>query len=116
MSISRLKGKKAEDVACNYLIKNDLRLVARNYHCRYGEIDLIMQDSDTLVFVEVRYRQSSQFGSAAESVDHNKQRKLVFAANHYLQTHPSSLASRFDVIAISEHATIEWISNAFMEN
>lgn len=116
MSISRLKGKKAEDVACNFLLKNGLSLVSRNYHCKYGEIDLIMHDDDTLVFVEVRYRKSNLFGSAAESVDYNKQQKLVFTANHYLQSHPSHLATRFDVIAMSEHQQIEWISNAFMEN
>lgn len=115
MSISRLKGKKAEDVACNYLLKNGLPLVTRNFTCRYGEIDLIMQDSDTLVFVEVRYRQSNSFGKAAETVDHNKQRKLVFTANYYLQKNPSSLATRFDVIAMSEQHPIEWITNAFME-
>ncbi len=116
MSINRLKGKKAEDVACNFLLQNGLSLVARNYHCRYGEIDLIMQDNDTLVFVEVRYRESDMFGSAAASVDHNKQRKLVFTANHYLQAHPTSLMTRFDVIAMSQYQQIEWITNAFMEN
>jgi len=98
MSISRLKGKKAEDVACNFLLKNGLSLVTRNYHCKYGEIDLIMHDDDTLVFVEVRYRKSNLFGS------------------DYLQSHSSHLATRFDVIAMSEHQQIEWISNAFMEN
>lgn len=115
MCISRLKGKKAEDVACNFLLQNGLSLITRNYHCRYGEIDLIMQDSDTLVFVEVRYRKSDSFGSGAESVTHEKQRKLVFTANHYLQSHPSPLATRFDVIAMSEQQ-IDWITNAFMEN
>lgn len=115
MSISRLKGKKAEDVACSFLLKNGLSIVKRNYHCRFGEIDLIMQDSDNLVFVEVRYRKSGIFGDAAESVDHNKRRKLVFTANHYLQAHPCSLASRFDVVALSGEQEIEWITNAFME-
>jgi len=115
MSTSRLKGKKAEDVAYNFLLKNGLSIVARNYHCKFGEIDLIMQDSDNLVFIEVRYRQSSIFGDAAESIDHNKRRKLVFAANHYLQTHPCSLATRFDVVAMSADHEIEWITNAFME-
>jgi len=115
MSSNRLKGKKAEDVACSFLLKNGLSIVTRNYHCRYGEIDLIMKDSDYLVFVEVRYRRSSEFGTAIESVDRNKQRKLVFTANHYLQHHPSSLALRFDVVAMSAHQEIEWITNAFME-
>lgn len=116
MSSNRIKGKKAENVACSFLLQNGLSVVTRNYHCRYGEIDLIMQDSDFLVFVEVRYRQSSTFGNAAESVDQNKQRKIVFAANHYLQIHPSSLATRFDVVAMSANQEIEWITNAFMEH
>ena len=113
MSKSKLKGKKAEDVACSFLLKNGFELVSRNYHCRYGEIDLIMRDGDALVFVEVRYRSSKKFGDAVESIDHNKQRKLIFTANHYLQKHPSSLAIRFDVVALSPNHEIEWINNAF---
>ena len=116
MSNQRLTGKKAEDVACSFLQHNGLTLVQRNYHCRYGEIDLIMQDTDTLVFVEVRYRSSTAFGTAAESVDKNKQRKLVFTANHYLQKYPTSQATRFDVVALSSQQTPEWVTNAFMEN
>ena len=116
MPSTRLIGKKAEDVAYSFLVRNGLTLVTRNYRCRYGEIDLIMQDSDNLVFIEVRYRKSSLFGSAAESVSHNKQGKLVFTANHYLQNHPSPLAMRFDVVAISADQEIEWITNAFMDN
>ena len=72
MSSHRLQGKKAEDVACSFLQRNGLSLVERNYHCRYGEIDLIMHDDDTLVFVEVRYRNSNKFGDAAESIDANE--------------------------------------------
>ncbi len=112
----RLTGKKAEDVACSFLQRNGLLLIERNYHCRYGEIDLIMQDTDTLVFVEVRYRSSVKFGSAAESVNNNKQRKLVFTANHYLQKHSTNQPTRFDVVALSPHQQPEWISNAFMDS
>ena len=116
MPISRLTGKKAEDVACSFLLRNGLSVVERNYYCRFGEIDLIMQDCDSLVFVEVRYRKSKVFGGAVESVHLNKQRKLIFSANHYLQKYPSSLATRFDIIALSPNQEIEWITNAFMEN
>ncbi len=116
MTSQRLTGKKAEDVACSFLQRNGLSLMQRNYHCRYGEIDLVMQDSDTLVFVEVRYRSSIKFGSAAESVDSNKQRKLVFTANHYLQRHPTNQATRFDVVALSPQQEPEWITNAFMDS
>lgn len=116
MSNQRLTGKKAEDVACSFLQHNGLSLIQRNYHCRYGEIDLIMQDSDTLVFVEVRYRSSARFGSASESVDRKKQRKLVFTANHYLQNNPSSQPTRFDVVALTPEQSPQWITNAFMDN
>lgn len=110
---TKLIGKKAEDIACSFLIKNGLVLITRNYYCRHGEIDLIMQDSDTLVFVEVRYRQSNTYGSAAESVDQTKQRKLIFSANHYLTTYPTDRPLRFDVVALSPNQTPQWINNAF---
>ena len=116
MANHRLQGKKAEDVACGFLQRNGLKLVERNYHCRYGEIDLIMQDDDTLVFVEVRYRGSNKFGDAAESVDANKRRKLIFAANHYLQKTKFEQTTRFDVIALAPDQSPRWICNAFMDN
>lgn len=116
MTSQRLTGKKAEDVACSFLLRNGLSLVQRNYHCRYGEIDLIMQDSESLVFVEVRFRSSIMFGSAAESVDSNKQRKLVFTASHYLQKHPTNQPTRFDVVALSPQQEPEWVINAFMDS
>jgi putative endonuclease len=109
-------GKKAEDAACSFLIKNGLELVTRNYQCRFGEIDLIMKDQETLVFIEVRYRKSANYGSALESVDTGKQRKLVFAANHYLSQASGLPASRFDVIALTENQPPEWIIDAFMED
>lgn len=116
MNKQHLSGKKAEDVACNFLLHHGLTLITRNFHCRYGEIDLIMQDADTLVFVEVRYRRTSHFGNAVESIDANKQRKLVFTANHYLSRSKKSCPARFDVVALSPGETPQWISNAFMAN
>lgn len=108
-----LLGKKAEDVASSFLIKNGLVLVTRNYRCRFGEIDLIMQDSDTLVFIEVRYRKNDNYGDAAESVGREKQRKLVFTANQYLIEHPCDTPTRFDVVALTGNQTPQWITNAF---
>lgn len=116
MSERRLKGKKAEDVACSFLQRNGLTLIERNYQCRFGEIDLIMRDDDSLVFVEVRYRSSSRFGGGVESVDANKRRKLVFAANHYLQKTSIDQPSRFDVVALAPEQAPQWICNAFMES
>lgn len=110
-------GKHAEQLAETYLNKHGLRLLQRNYRCRGGEIDLIMTDNGTLVFVEVRYRKHQMFGGAAASVDRRKQQRLQLAARHYLQQHRAeNRVCRFDVIAISPGAdgqnAVEWINNA----
>ena len=113
-------GQQAEQWASEYLQQQGLQLVTTNYHCRRGEIDLIMHDHDTLVFVEVRYRKTSTFGSALESVDHRKQKKLIVTAEHYLQKNTASFSHyRFDVIAISpeqSHPNITWVKDAFQLN
>ena len=106
-------GAAQEQAACRYLERHGLRLLARNHRCRHGEIDLVMRDADTLVFVEVRYRRGGRFGTAADSVDIHKQRRLAAAAGHYLQSHPSPLPCRFDVVAIGAGDQIDWIRNAF---
>ena len=106
-------GADKERLAEAYLRRQGLRLVARNYRCRRGEIDLVMRDGGELVFVEVRYRASSRFGGAAGSVDVFKQRRLIAAAGHYLGANPSPLPCRFDVVAISGADRIDWIKNAF---
>lgn len=109
-------GKDAETRALHFLESHGLRCVARNYRCRTGEIDLIVQDQDSLVFVEVRYRRQSRFGSGAETVDWRKQSKLVACARHYLQRHPGAASQpcRFDVLSVSgTEIEIEWIRNAF---
>ncbi|MDH5485222.1 MAG: YraN family protein [Gammaproteobacteria bacterium] len=113
---STTKGQLAEQLACNYLQHQGLTLLDKNYHCRQGEIDLIMQDKTTLVFVEVRFRKNNLFGGASASVTQKKQHKLHTTALDYLQKHGKNSNARFDVIAITgdikvEH--IEWIKNAF---
>jgi len=113
-------GQQAEQWAECYLQQQGLVLITKNYSCRRGEIDLIMQDQQALVFVEVRYRNSSTFGSALESVDRKKQAKLIFTAEHYLQQQESSFtAYRFDVIAITHKnnkPSITWVKDAFQVN
>jgi len=110
-------GQQAEQWASEYLHKQGLKLVSQNYHCRRGEIDLIMTDQDILVFVEVRYRKTNTFGSALESIDLKKQTKIIFTAEHYLQQKkPSFSHFRFDVVAITGHQTnldIIWVKDAF---
>jgi len=114
----RTQGANAEELACRYLLQQGLRLITRNYHCRQGEIDLIMRDTDNLVFVEVRYRRQSRYGSGLESVNRRKQQRIAHCAAHYLHRHPRAgqLAARFDVVAVSPDSAgprIEWIRNAF---
>lgn len=109
------KGQHFELVAERWLQARGLQPVSRNYRCRGGEIDLIMHQGQTLVFVEVRYRANSSHGGAASSVTRAKQRKIVLAARHYLKQHAineAHQACRFDVIAF-EGDQPDWIQNAF---
>ncbi|OOY53000.1 YraN family protein [Solemya velum gill symbiont] len=108
MQTTRSSGTTAENLALNYLQKRGLSLVTKNYSCRCGEIDLIMQDSGALVFIEVRYRKSTRFGLPEETVDSRKQRKLILTAQRYLQSAQIDAECRFDVIAISEKRPIKW--------
>src|SRR3990172_585823 len=86
--INLSRGRKAEDIACARLQQAGLALTTRNYRSPFGEIDLVMQERDTLVFVEVRYRSSDVFGTPAETVDARKQARLRATAEHYLQNTP----------------------------
>ena len=100
------------------LQKQGLKLLDQNYHGKYGELDLIMQDTDSIVFVEVRYRNKTSFGTPAESITYQKQQKIIKTALYYLQRHPEwqDAAARFDVIGITSgnnQAEVEWIQNAF---
>lgn len=107
-------GLDAEKIAATFLAEHGLKLVTQNYHCRFGEIDLVMRDGKTLVFVEVRMRSSAQFGGAAASVTRAKQNKIMLTAQHFLQQHGES-ACRFDVVLVHQRGQqeVEWIQNAF---
>jgi len=113
-------GDRAELLACRYLKRHGLRLLTRNFHCRRGEIDLIMRDGDSLVFVEVRYRQQSSFGHAAETVTHAKQSRIIHCARYYMTVHQNwDMPTRFDVVAIEgrpDDLKIEWFANAFLSD
>ena len=115
---ARQTGQKAEEFACRYLKEQGLLLVERNYCCTRGEIDLIMKDDNTTVFVEVRFRRNTHFGSGAESVDHRKQQKLLTTAAHFLQKNPKLAQGicRFDVVSLTEkngEHKLDWIADAF---
>ncbi|PQJ95300.1 YraN family protein [Chromatium okenii] len=107
-------GAAMEQLAESFLVAQGLQVLARNHRCRFGELDLIVRDESVLVFVEVRFRRSAQFGGAAASVDRRKQQRLIAAAQDYLQFHPLPLPCRFDVVAISNQHDINWIQHAFI--
>jgi len=93
-----------------------LKPIEQNFNSRYGEIDLIMQQQDSVVFIEVRYRKNENFGGAKASVTLAKQNKIQKTALYYMQKQGRELNARFDVIAMSgeyNNLTIEWIKNAF---
>lgn len=108
-------GALAEQVAAQFLLRHGLKLLQANYRCRFGEIDLILQDGDTTVFAEVRLRSFAAFGGAAASIDARKQAKLTRTAQHYLSGLKHIPPCRFDAILMqsTDIKQIEWIKNAF---
>ncbi len=121
MQNSRDRGQDAELACCKYLQQQGLKLLAKNYHGRRGELDLVMRDNDTVVFVEVRYRKNNTYGGALESITNSKQEKLRITAEQYLQRETELKNGRFDVVAMtgkvqnngSNDYSFEWIKNAF---
>jgi len=113
---SQREGTAGERTAEQYLVSQGLQTVTRNYHCRTGELDLVMRQGNVLVFVEVRVRRHRGFGGALASVDSRKQRRLILAAQHYLQQTHWDGPCRFDVVGLDGHDRPEWISNAFDAN
>jgi len=115
------KGKEAEQRACDYLQSKGFKLLEKNYHCTYGEIDLIMQDLEDIVFVEVRSRTRKDYGHALESINQAKITKLIKTATHFLQRKNwlDKTNGRFDIVAL--HPTdgkmqIQWFKNAFSKD
>jgi len=111
-------GQLAENAAYDYLLAQGLKSVSRNYRIPSGEIDIIMQDNDNIVFIEVRFRKNDHFGNGAESVTSFKQNKIYRTALHFLQKHPklAKYNYRFDVISMSlsnNQFIIDWIDDAF---
>ncbi|MFN3398322.1 MAG: YraN family protein [Sulfurimicrobium sp.] len=105
-------GQEAENLAATFLQRQGLKLVARNYRCRMGEIDLVMNDRGTLVFVEVRLRKNPRFGGAGASITAHKQSKLIRAAQHYLQQQSLQPPCRFDAVLL-DGGNMEWVKDAF---
>jgi putative endonuclease len=117
--VRMLRGAAAEDLAAQYLQLRGLKILARNLRCKTGELDLVCLDEGVLAIVEVRQRGSTEFGGALTSVTWNKQRKIIRAAQYFLQRekHWRNWALRFDVLAIEGKPDgahrIDWVKDAF---
>jgi putative endonuclease len=110
-------GLQAEQWAVQYLQQQGLKLVTQNYRSRFGEIDIIMQDKDVLVFVEVRLRRNGDFGGAAASIDARKQQRIIHTAQQYLGSMKHTPPCRFDAVLIDTASkNFEWLKNAFDAN
>lgn len=110
----RATGDAAEEAARRLLEGEGLRLIARNVNYRFGELDLVMRDGETIAFVEVRYRADYRYGGGLASVDRRKCRRIALAARAWLQRHPAlaDAPCRFDIVAASP-AGLEWHRGAF---
>lgn len=107
------RGEQAEALAADFLRGRGLHITARNYRCRFGEIDLIARDGATVIFVEVRSRAGNAFGGAAASITAAKREKLLKTAHHYLAGVSPLPPCRFDAVLISgDPPRIEWLRNA----
>lgn len=118
-------GSSAENIAKQYLEQHGLRFIDNNFSSRFGEIDLIFREGETLVFVEVRYRKNNAYGHSIETITQSKQQKIIKTAEYYLHKNQlsESLHCRFDVIGIeppnltekqaSTPYSINWIKHAF---
>jgi putative endonuclease len=122
---SHSKGQHAENACCKYLQQQGLKLLAKNFRGRRGEIDIIMQDNNGLVFVEVRFRKDNHYGGALASITPQKQKRILATAEQYLQHETKIKNGRIDVVAMSKKPQnapsthpdkeydFEWIKNAF---
>ncbi len=119
MELRKQMGNTSEDIALEYLVQQGYRLVQRNFTCKAGEIDLIVQKGDILVFAEVRSRTGTQYGEPSETVNRKKQDKIKKTAKYYLycNRYLENCYCRFDVLSIvwqNGTAKVEWIPDAFM--
>jgi putative endonuclease len=114
MNTRQAKGAAAEQLAADYLLRQGLSVIERNFRVRGGEIDLICRDGKSTVFVEVRLRQRGDFGGAAASITATKQARLILAARHWLQRHGET-PCRFDCLLLGDldPKNIEWLRDAF---
>lgn len=116
--MSTITGQKHEEMAYKYLVKHNLIPVARNFYSQTGEIDLIFLENHKniqyLLFIEVKYRKSSFYGLAVETVNNRKQQKIYQTAEYFIYKNPKykNIQCRFDIITI-QNEKLEWLKNAF---
>lgn len=109
----RAVGSFYEDVAVDYLKSKGVKILQRNFRCKFGELDIVGKDGECVVIVEVKYRASDSFGEALYAVGAKKQRRICKCAIVYCMLHPEVKELRYDVLAISD-TKVDWIQNAFM--
>ena len=112
----RLRGYRAEQLAKRYLKLQGLKHLCSNYHCRFGEIDIIMRDKQVMVFIEVRSRHDSELSEIVNSITPSKQRRIIRSATHYLLHHDllDQVNCRFDVVAVNDsQQQLQWLKHAF---
>lgn len=111
---NRSKGHKYEAECAQWLLDKGVKIIEKNFYSKMGEIDLIIEDDNVLAFCEIKYRSSNQHGAPAETVTHQKQRKIFKTAQTFLMKHPylQNQICRFDVISMQPNQ-IEWTKNAF---
>ncbi len=111
-------GDMGENIALDYYISNGYEFVCKNYHSRYGEIDIIMKNSDDIVFAEVKTRNKNSLTKPSEAVDSRKQKRILKTAAVYLDENPTDLQPRFDIIEVicgTAAIHINHIENAFCQ-
>ena len=111
---TKVKGNQGEEKACDYLKKQGYRILEQNFRCKVGEVDIIAQDGEYLVFVEVKYRKNNRHGLPQEAVTFSKQKKISATAGYYIMTHhmKENVSVRFDVVSVLDEE-ITLIKNAF---
>jgi len=120
MKNSKFDGAWGEKVAARHLLKNGYKILAKNYSCRFGEVDIIAQKGEYLVFAEVKTRKDGSHGLPREFVTAAKQKRLLRTAEQYLMEHESDLQPRFDVLEVYPpcgyfaKATVHHLENAFL--
>ncbi len=117
-ALSLAKGHTVESQVALYLAAQGLTLLHRNFRCKQGEVDLIAEMGDQLIFIEVRFRQNTNYGSAQESITRSKQRKIIQSARFFLCRYPgyANHACRFDVVGVTlkgQQLDFDWIQHAF---